>query len=144
MALLRGGRMEERDLVIKPWSFMKENRQVVSSHHNRPLYLTAYIHNVELWRIMDLASSLNIMPFSTLEMMEIPQDRVVKQLVNMLSFGGNASFPLSFSNLDLTVAPMKQSTNSQQILCNWCPNLLSFAAREVLNPYTLSCSSMND
>lgn len=67
------------------------------SHHNRPLYLTAHIHNEELRHVMiDLGSSPNIMPLSMLETMGIRLDRIVKQPIDVSSFEGNASFTLSF------------------------------------------------
>lgn len=58
----------------------EKDRQVVPSYHNRPLYVTASICNVELTREMvDLDSSLHIIPLSTYEATGTPSDRIVKQ-----------------------------------------------------------------
>lgn len=46
--------------------------------------------------MVDPGSLLNNMPLSTLEAMEIPPDMIVKRPVEVLEFGGNASFTLIF------------------------------------------------
>lgn len=49
--------------------------------------------------MVNLGSLLNMMSLSTLEEMEIPRDRIVKQPVGVPAFGGNASFTLGFVSL---------------------------------------------
>lgn len=45
--------------------FYENDRQVLPSYHNRPLYLTASIHDVDLKHaLIDPGFSLNIMPLS--------------------------------------------------------------------------------
>lgn len=84
--------------------FSKKDKQIIPSYHNRPLYAAAFVHDVEQRRtLIDPRSSLNIMPPSSLEVVGIPQVRVVKQLIEVSSFGGSESFTLGYINVDLTI-----------------------------------------
>lgn len=56
--------------------FYEKDRQIVLSHGNKPLYVTAYICDIKLSRKMvDPSSSLNIMPLSMLKVVGVPQER---------------------------------------------------------------------
>lgn len=57
----------------------KYRSEISSGYHNRPLYITT-LSTIKLTRrLVDPASSLNIMPRLMLEAVEIPRDRVVEQ-----------------------------------------------------------------
>lgn len=58
--------------------FYERDKHILPSHQNRPLYVTAYIRDMELrCAVIDLSSLLNIMPLSTLEAIGIPRDRII-------------------------------------------------------------------
>lgn len=60
----------------------ERDRQILPSHHNRPLYVTAYVCDMGLRRaLIDPASSLNIKFYSMLKAMEISRDRIIEQLL---------------------------------------------------------------
>lgn len=81
----------EEDAAI----FYKDYKQILFEHHNRPLLLISPIHDVDLRRgVVDFGSSLNIMPFSTIEAVGISRDHVVELSFEVSGFGGNASFTL--------------------------------------------------
>lgn len=87
-------------------SVYDKNRQIVPSHHNKPLYVTAHICDVELRRAMtDLGSSLNIMLLFTLEMVSIPHEdhQAAYRGFRFLS----ASFTVGYINLNLTIGPLQ-------------------------------------
>lgn len=81
--------------------------EVLPSRQNRPFFVTAYIYYVELRRsLIGPSSSLDIMPLSTLKGVGIPQERIVKQPVEVLGFfGGSASFNIRYINFDLSIRP---------------------------------------
>lgn len=83
-------------------SYVKD-KQILPSHHNRKLYVTVYARNLELWHAFNPRSLINIMHLLTLEVVGIPQDRVVKHLTEVSSFGGNTSFILGYINFDLVI-----------------------------------------
>lgn len=57
--------------------FYEKDIQKLLSHHNRLLYMTAYVRKVELRRaLIDPSSLLSIMSLSMLETLGIPRDRV--------------------------------------------------------------------
>lgn len=60
--------------------FYKEDKKMRSENHNKPLYVIAFARNVELRRAMvNLVSSLTIMPTLTVEAMGIPREHMVEQ-----------------------------------------------------------------
>lgn len=80
--------------------FHEEDKHILSAYYNRPLYVIAFVHDVKLyWGLVELRSLLNIMPLSMLEVVGIPRDQVVKQLIEVSGFGSNASFMLGYSML---------------------------------------------
>lgn len=81
--------------------FYKQDKQIPSEYHNRPLSLTASLHDVELTRgLVDAGSSLNIMPLLILEEAGT-REYVVEQAIEVSGFGGNALFTLGYVIVDL-------------------------------------------
>lgn len=66
----------------------EEDTLILYGYHNKPLYVTTFVHDVELRQALVKLMSLNLMPLSTLEAAEIPRDRVVEQLIEVSGFGG--------------------------------------------------------
>lgn len=60
--------------------------------------------------MVDQGSLLNIMSLSMLEAMGISLERIIKQLIEVSSFGGSASFTIGYINLDLTIRLMRAAT----------------------------------
>lgn len=66
---------------------------------------------VELRRgLVDLGSSFNIMPMSTIETVGVPQDRVAEQTIELSRFGSNTSFTTGYINVNLTIKPIIAAT----------------------------------
>ena len=54
-------------------TFTDEDMEVQHPDYSRPLYVTAQINDVHIWRaLVDIGSSLNLIPASTLQAIEIP------------------------------------------------------------------------
>lgn len=68
----RGGRRSEDKAMV----FYEKNSQ--PSHYRRPLYVTAIVHDME-HALVDLGSSMNIMPLSMLEAIGISRSRLRNQ-----------------------------------------------------------------
>lgn len=60
--------------------------------------------------MINLGSSLNIIPLSTLWVVGVPQDGIIVQPMEVSGFGGNAMYTLAFINFNLTVGPMRTGT----------------------------------
>lgn len=59
-------------------TFIKR-KQGLPSHHNRPLYVKDHVKNIELRHVMvDIGSSLNIIPLPILEIAGVSYGRIVK------------------------------------------------------------------
>lgn len=84
--------------------FYKMDRQILPSHHNRSFYVTGSVHDVEMKPpLIDQGFSLNMMPLSKIEVVGIPRSKIFEQLIEVLDYGGNASFILDYINLDLII-----------------------------------------
>lgn len=80
--------------------FYEKDREILPSHHNRSL--TAHIHDAELRHtLINSGSSLNIMPLSIPEVVEIPRDKIIKQPIKVSDFRDNVFFSLGYINLNL-------------------------------------------
>ena len=54
-------------------TFTDEDMEVQHPDYSRPLYVTAQINDVHIWRaLVDIGASLNLIPASTLQAIEIP------------------------------------------------------------------------
>lgn len=70
----KNNRFEDNGLV-----FYKNNRRDVPTQHNRPLYVTAKMRDVELKRVLlDSGSSLNIISLDVLDDLRIPREKIQK------------------------------------------------------------------
>lgn len=85
--------------------FCRENIQIKSEYHNRPLYITVPINDVALRQgLVDPRSSLNIMPPSTLDVVGVPREYMLEQSIEISGFRGDAS--VCYVNVDMTVRPI--------------------------------------
>lgn len=129
---LRGGnRFEDHAMA-----FYEKDKHVIPIHHNKPSYMTAHACSVELRRAMvDVGSSLKIMPLCTLEAMGIPRDRIIKQFTEVSGFGGSASIVVGFIKLDLTIGPVQVANRCHDYRC---PTSYCFLLGR-LDPKTQDC-----
>lgn len=58
--------------------------------------------------MVDIGSSINIIPLSVLEPIGVYGDRIVKQPIRASGFGGTFLFTLSHINLEQIVGPMNK------------------------------------
>lgn len=70
--------LQMQSLTKSVMVFYEKDRQIISSHRNWPLYVTACVHNVELkLALIDTGSSLNIMLLFTLNKVGIFRSKIV-------------------------------------------------------------------
>lgn len=86
---------------------LREQPQRYPSQHNRPLYVTAKVRDVELKRVLLDASSLNIISLDVLDDLGIPREKIQKHPFEVSSFNGSWSYTVGSISLDLTVGPIR-------------------------------------
>lgn len=100
--------------------------------------MSSYVREVELRRaLIDPRSLLNIMPLSTLEVVEITRDRIIEQLIKLLGSIDSASSTLSYMNLDLTIKPTLAATGFHSLT----PEPLIIACLKTVDQQAQSYSS---
>lgn len=86
----RGKRSEDNAMI-----FYQRDKQILPSHHNSSFCVIAYARDVDLSRpITDTGSPRNVMHLSTLEVMCIPQDKIIEKPIEVLCSGNSASLTL--------------------------------------------------
>lgn len=60
--------------------------------------------------MINLGSSLNIIPLSILGVVGVPQDGIIVQPIEVSSLVGNAMYTLRVINFNMTVGPMRTGT----------------------------------
>lgn len=86
-----------------------KNEENALIYHNRPLYVTVFVHDVELrGGLLDLASSLCHCLVLTLEAIGIPQEHVVAHSIEIYGFGGDESLTLGYISVDLKMGLFKK------------------------------------
>lgn len=99
----KNNRFEDNTLV-----FYENNRRDVPTQHNRPLYVTTNVRDVELKRVLlDAGSSLNIISLDVLEDIGLPRERIQKQPFEVSSFNGSRTYTIGSISFDLTVGPIR-------------------------------------
>lgn len=99
----KNNRFEDSALV-----FYENTRRDVPMQHNRPLYVTARMRDIEMRRVLiDAGSSLNIIFLDILDDLGIPREKIQKQPFEVFSFNGNRTYTVSSISLDLTVGPIR-------------------------------------
>lgn len=96
--------------------FYDNDRHDLPSTHNQPLYITASVNGVDLKRAMlEPDSLINITSPSSLDVVGILREKMIRQPIEVSSFRGNKSFIVSLVNLDLTVGPIRAAHPIQVI-----------------------------
>lgn len=99
--LLKGSCLAKRRLVggnkfeDSAKIFYEKDQQDIPSHHNRPLYVTVSVRDVELKRAMtDLRSSLNIISLFMLQAVRMRQDIIRRGPIEVSDFIGYSTWTL--------------------------------------------------
>lgn len=99
----KSNRFEDNALV-----FYENNRRDILTQHNKPLYITAEVRDVELRRVLvDVGSSLNIISLYVLDDIGVHREKIQKQLFEASSFNRNRTYTIGLLILDLTVRPIR-------------------------------------
>jgi hypothetical protein len=93
-------------------SFTDEDMEVQYPDHKSPLYLTASINEVQVRRaLVDIGSSLNLIPVSTLQAANISRRKVRGTPMEVTGFGGAAEYTIGHIQLALKVGPILSLTH---------------------------------
>ena len=88
-------------------TFTDEDMEVQHPDHSRPLYVTARINDVHIWRaLVDTGASLNLVLASTLQATEIPLNRITSTPIEVVGFTGMQEHTIGSIQLVLRVGPI--------------------------------------
>ena len=87
-------------------TFSDEDMEVGYSDHRRPIYLVASINQIPFKRAMvDIGASVNLIPLSTLQAAEIPENKIQGCPMEVMEFGGRGEYTIGHIQLWLKVDP---------------------------------------
>lgn len=85
-------------------SFSDADLDPHNNSHNRSFYLTALVNGSEVKRaLVDGGSSINVMPLETMKAARIPQERIIKQVIEIAGFATEGQCTLRHIIVDLEV-----------------------------------------
>uniref|UniRef100_A0A2N9HJ60 Uncharacterized protein n=1 Tax=Fagus sylvatica TaxID=28930 RepID=A0A2N9HJ60_FAGSY len=88
-------------------TFTDEDMDVPYPDHRRPLYLAVTINEVQVRRaLVDTGSCINLVPLSTLRVVEISQKKIQGAPMEVRGFGGAAEYTKGHIQLVLKVGPI--------------------------------------
>jgi hypothetical protein len=88
-------------------TFTDKDMEVQYLDHQRPLYVSAVIKDVQVRRVLvDTGSCLNLISLSTLKAANIPQKKIQGAPIEVTSFGGAAEYTMGHIQLVLKVGPI--------------------------------------
>uniref|UniRef100_A0A2N9HSS8 Integrase zinc-binding domain-containing protein n=1 Tax=Fagus sylvatica TaxID=28930 RepID=A0A2N9HSS8_FAGSY len=88
-------------------TFTDEDMEVQYPDHRRPLYLSAVIKDVQVRRaLVDTGSCLNLIPLSTLQAVNLPQQKIQGSPMEVNGFGGMTEHTMGHVQLVLKVGPI--------------------------------------
>uniref|UniRef100_A0A2N9EZ34 RNA-directed DNA polymerase n=1 Tax=Fagus sylvatica TaxID=28930 RepID=A0A2N9EZ34_FAGSY len=88
-------------------TFTDEDMEVQYPDHRRPLYLSAVIKDVQVRRaLVDTGSCLNLIPLSTLQAVNLPQQKIQGSPMEVTGFGGITEHTMGHVQLVLKVGPI--------------------------------------
>ena len=74
-------------------TFSNEDMEVRHLDHKRTLYLAATINQIPIKRaLVDTSASVNLIPLSTLEAVEIPECKISGFPMEVTGFGGSSEY----------------------------------------------------
>ena len=81
--------------------------EVGYSDHRRPFYLTAFINQIPIKRaLVNTGTSVNLIPLSTLQAIEIPKSKIQGCQMKVMGFGGRGEYTTGHIQLWLKVGPI--------------------------------------
>jgi hypothetical protein len=88
-------------------TFTDEDMEVQYPDHRRPLYLSVVIKDVQVRRaLVDTGSCLNLIPLSTLQAVNLPQQKIQGSPMEVIGFGGMTEHTMGHVQLVLKVGPI--------------------------------------
>uniref|UniRef100_A0A2N9IRS3 RNA-directed DNA polymerase n=1 Tax=Fagus sylvatica TaxID=28930 RepID=A0A2N9IRS3_FAGSY len=88
-------------------TFTDEDMEVQYPDHRRPLYLPAVVKDVQVRRaLVDTGSCLNLIPLSTLQAANVPQQKIQGSPMEVTGFGGVTEYTMGHVQLVLKVGPI--------------------------------------
>uniref|UniRef100_A0A2N9G8A8 RNase H type-1 domain-containing protein n=1 Tax=Fagus sylvatica TaxID=28930 RepID=A0A2N9G8A8_FAGSY len=88
-------------------TFTDEDMEVQYPDHRRPLYLSAVVKDVQVRRaLVDTGSCLNLIPLSTLQAVNVPQQKIQGSPMEVTGFGGMTEHTMGHVQLVLKVGPI--------------------------------------
>uniref|UniRef100_A0A2N9IYI6 RNA-directed DNA polymerase n=1 Tax=Fagus sylvatica TaxID=28930 RepID=A0A2N9IYI6_FAGSY len=88
-------------------TFTDEDMEVQYPDHRRPLYLSAVVKDVQVRRaLVDTGSCLNLIPLSTLQAANVPQQKIQGSPMEVTGFGGMTEHTMGHVQLVLKVGPI--------------------------------------
>lgn len=88
-------------------TFSKADREV-RYPHNRPLYVTAIINGIEVWRaFINNGASVNIMPYTVFKHLGMPEKKIVKEKTNITGFANQSTRTLGYIKVDMQVGKIR-------------------------------------
>uniref|UniRef100_A0A2N9EG78 RNA-directed DNA polymerase n=1 Tax=Fagus sylvatica TaxID=28930 RepID=A0A2N9EG78_FAGSY len=92
-------------------TFTDEDMEVQYPDHKRPLYLSAVVKDVQVRRaLVDTDSCLNLIPLSTLQAANVPQQKIQGSPMEVTRFGGMTEHTMGHVQLVLKVGPIMALT----------------------------------
>ncbi|PON51779.1 Aspartic peptidase domain containing protein [Parasponia andersonii] len=89
----------------------RKDSRVLNFNHNKPLYVEAKVNDLKFKRAMtDNGSSINMIPWQTFKVAEIPKNRLVTQATLLVTFASNTYVTKGHINVDLQLGPIKAPT----------------------------------
>uniref|UniRef100_A0A2N9HR17 Integrase catalytic domain-containing protein n=1 Tax=Fagus sylvatica TaxID=28930 RepID=A0A2N9HR17_FAGSY len=122
-------------------TFTDEDMEVQYPDHRRPLYLSAVIKDVQVRRaLVDTGSCLNLIPLSTLQAVNLPQQKIQGSPMEVTGFGGMTEHTMGHVQLVLKVGA---DCGTHTIPCGECGNSLSCAPRgdSMANQFRIAANS---
>ena len=88
-------------------TFTDEDMEVQYLNHRRPLYLSAVVKDVQVRHaLVDTSSCLNLIPLSTLQAANVPQQNIQGSPMELTGFGGVTEYTMGHVQLVLRVGPI--------------------------------------
>uniref|UniRef100_A0A2N9G273 Integrase catalytic domain-containing protein n=1 Tax=Fagus sylvatica TaxID=28930 RepID=A0A2N9G273_FAGSY len=88
-------------------TFTDEDMEVQYPDHRRPLYLSAVVKDVQVrCALVDTGSCLNLIPLSTLQAANVPQQKIQGSPMEVTGFGGVTEYTMGHVQLVLRVGPI--------------------------------------
>ena len=117
-------------------NFMDEDLLLGSKPHNRPLFVSGYVREHKVNRMLvDGGSAINIMPKSTMTTIDIKVDELSLSRLLIQGFNQRGQRTMGMIRVEMTIGELKSSTIFHVIDAQ---NFLQLALRKALDPWEWS------